>query len=202
LAFEYFAGLVFNANYSDLESYEGIVKSWLAWSGDLTILVPPCANAFAQGHCVPVVPLTLFKENVWNYSSTYAPRTETIQWQLAKTMGLDYVFRFRLELGYWSGSMYSPSVAYDWWRLFSDGPIGEYLPPASSPVQAGCIVLVTGGAVLGAFTDFIRGKLEVYVADEQTQARDYPEPLATAQAQNGYIFANWAAEKYGLPFAG
>ena len=202
LAFEYFAGLVFNADYSDLASYIALVKSWLVVVPGLSVIVPACVKAFSWNVFPDVVPLVnRGAVDSW-WSMSYPCVSGEWRWWLSHPVEYSAPYWWRLGLSFdhyggWMGDRW-----YEWARSQTEGFVGSYAPGYGASAPAGCFVLVESNGGVGVFEPIIESAVARYAAGEQIPSRDYPEPLATAQAQNGYVFANWAAEKYGVPFAG
>ncbi len=200
LGFELMTGLLFNDRYTDTAGLGRAIRKWLHtpepqeywWTIPprtepypvLTVFPPPQQPGWWGGH------------DTWLLPEMLTFRGEVFPFELHLDHNGPVLYRGR-------GVFYNPGVRPLWGLLVLDGnnvQVGYALtwfhlhrPPWSK----GRVALMLLSEVLWTFTTEMYDRLQHYLLAESGESRTYPTVAETADADNGYVFDNWAAGKYG-----
>lgn len=200
-ALEYFVGLIFNADYGDLEGLKRVVESWLTPVGRVIVI-----EDFKWDDYVFETAL----ECPSVQESAYAGKTAQTEWISEPSNP----FRIEIQFGInprWP-DLIGPMQICDYsrgWRRILSGFRGTAYPGSTHVLSAYWLMY---GADHGHFTYYfgqearafkpaIEQAVRAYVEGELAAERTYPDMAATAATDNGFVFVNWAADKFGLPEA-
>lgn len=206
LTSEYLTGLIFNADYAALEGLATLFESWVYRPG-FAVHFPETGFAPADVMLPPVLLLPK--------PSEYGRETSSSRYPDVIELGDYYWYFYWREMAYWQrppnyifGLFYvrwgpGPTVTQYGWTWGSDIRDGAFTPLKSTgPIDPVTFdVAVVERPDTSVLSRDLKTDLSAYLAGETAYSRNYPEPALTAAAENGYVFANWAQEKFGSPEA-
>lgn len=202
LGFEFMTGLLFNAAYTDTAGLGKVIGDWLTtvqpglywfvWERpegddvDVQVFPPPGDRGWWAGG------------DTWVRLGIDAYTSVLRVWTIRETLDAPSLGLVR--------SVWSPHglcrpaalVVIDPDNVQSGiaHPTGERVSWPEHAYQMSYETLVTWGY---RFTDEMYERLRLYWLAELSEDRPYPTVAETADADNGYLFARWAAGSYGSP---
>lgn len=200
IAFEYFAGLVFNADYEGIDGLQRVVDSWM---------LTPLTH----------VPWTIFLPLEFPWTPDHIPYRVPMSEGMAGRGGISplyYVKHPLIDHAYFSSDIrYGPYRSFHLsggkgvevyrlaeWLTEEEGPSFEkthqnpLFPRFPSYIKAAD----RGTSWPLGFTFSIMDMCLSYIQTEKSLERGYSPAFDTAETRNGFIFNNWAEEKFGPPF--
>lgn len=207
LTFEYFTGLVFNADYSELDGLRALVNSWL-----LQITIMEVTATVRYEHQTPYERRDI---NLWSwwYETTGGSlpggrgeeRESMPDWLQAWEDYLIHRWRYPPRLAGWHSFMRHEIAPNETVRIYVSSGRHRTLNTAYLTVgEARALDLRVWdlpSVVSEGFLPDIQTRVNEYVRAQLGRPRQFPEPDATAGADNGYVFASWAEGLFGLPKA-
>lgn len=199
LAFEYFVGLIFNADYEDLGK---LAASWLQLV-DLIVEFPPAVRAlYVAPDCLWPVAMSLIT-GIVSYQYEWSCPEKKVYGPKPLVRSMVRLYRSRPPF---YGGKWSIWTDKGTWIKEPIHGIPTLFPPGSyvnlrwkGPPMKVDKVSVREGGLLPVFRISIADAVDAYVESERAVERPYPDPTATAHADNGYVFSNWAQGKFGSP---
>lgn len=199
LAFEYFVGLIFNADYEDLSV---LVDSWLCRPvGGFTVALHwtslPFHSALAIPNPIlfslPPDPPVPYKHR-WAYRSYGTVTLFTIGIKIPEAPSLLHIIRITSQDEWqWRPTGYeweNPSGLYGTYVFRVDYPWHPGWPSIKAVGPEGASVTFKPGIVAA---------VNEYGVRETAETRPYPDPIATGLVDNAHILVNWLEGKFGIP---